>query len=547
MMGLRFGIKNPFNGVLLAFFGLALALSGCGPDKKPVELSKKPNQTGVLRLNLGTEPPSLDPIKVTDLTSFSVLLQLMRGLTRLDANGHVQPAVAGRWEALNGGLLYRFYLRKNARWSDGKPVTAQQFLAAFKRGLTPSNGAAYASFLLPIKGASRFYAGKTTDFSTVAVKAKGLYVLEIQLERPLAFFTSLMASPVCLPLREDLLNRYGERFTEAGNLVSNGPYLLSQWQHDQSILLKPNPYYWKPLNPSQTGINAVEFAMINDASTSGLLYDQGELDLIESPTTMSGFEVRQRKNRADAHWQNLHAIYYLGFNVKQPPFNNPKIRQAFGLSIDRSYFPRLLQSGQRPESSFLTPGLLGYNPKLGLNFNSQKAQQLLAEAGYPNGKGFPKVRFAFRSSIDQRKEAEILQFLWKKHLGIAVELQPMDWKVLLSTLKTQPPELFRMSWYVDYPDPDSFLSLFASQSGNSYGRWQSLQYDRLVEQAAHASKPERRIALYTQAQRLLLEEETAVVPLYSGQKLWQVQPWVNHLQVDAMNLTMLDEAVFVHP
>jgi oligopeptide transport system substrate-binding protein len=518
---------------VLAIFTLA----ACSADSNKVA----PAGQGVFRLNLGTEPPTLDPAKMDDLTSMSVMTALCKGLTQFDAEMRPAPAIAERWERSSDGKHYVFHLRRDARWSDGKPVTAHDFVYAWKRVLSPETAAPYAFFLYELKNGKAYYDGKIKDFAQVGVHARDAYTLVVELERPTPFFLALAATPVMLPVREDVIRKAGEGFTEAGRMVSNGAYKMVQWKHDEKIRLVPNPYFYEKDPGKRPQLRAIDMYMINDANTSVVMYENNELDFIETTTSIPAVDVRRLRKFSDAHVGALYRINYFGFNVNKPPFNNPKVRQAFAYALDRSYYPQLLQSGQKPIASFIAPGLLGYNPEVGLKYDPEKARKLLAEAGYPNGKGFPTVRLAYQTLYDLQKEAEIAQYLWKKNLNVDVRLDNMEWKVLLSKLHEDPPAIFRLGWFVDYPDPDSFMNVFLSDSGNNYTGWKNKTYDRLLAQAVTTLDPNRRKALYDQAQKLLLEQATAIVPIYSAEKTYLIKPYVQGLVINALNLPNYDQ------
>lgn len=531
-----FGHKRYQSWRFLVALLMLLALAGCGG---------KPQHPGhhapsIFRMNLGTEPPDLDPAKTDDLTSFTVLLPLMKGLTQLDARMKPQPAMAHSWEVSPDGLHYVFHLRNNARWSDGKPVTADDFRFAWQRVLTPATGAPYVFFLYELKNGKAYYEGKIKDFSQVGVHAPDAHTLRVDLERPTPFFLDLAASPVMLPLRRDLVNQYGERFTEAKHFPSNGAYRMAEWTHEEKIKLVPNTYFYESAPDKRPQVSGIDMYMINDANTSVVMYENNELDFIETTTSIPSFDVRRLRKNPDCKTTVLHRINYFGFNVTKPPFDNPKVRQAFAYALDRSYYPRLMQSGQRPMTSWITPGLVGYNPHVGLAYNPQKARQLLAEAGYPDGKGFPTVHLSFQTLYDIQKEAEIAQYLWKKNLNVDVRLDNMEWKVLLSKLDEDPPQIFRMGWFVDYPDADSYMNVFLSDSGNNHTRWKNSRYDALVQRAVITLNPQERQRLYDQAQRLLLEQDTAIVPIYATEKTYLVKPRFQGLSINALNLPDFD-------
>lgn len=524
------------SGFLIVLLAVSL-LAGCGQfDAAPSSV----NPTRTFRMNLGTEPPDLDPAKTDDLTSFSVLLPLLKGLTQFDADMRPVPAIAESWAVSPDGLRYVFHLRKDARWSDGRPVTTDDFLFAWQRALTPATGAPYVFFLYELKNGKAFYEGKIKDFSRVGVHASDARTLIVDLERPTPFFLDLAAAPVMLPLRRDLVTKYGDQFTEARHMLSDGAYRMTQWTHEEKIVLTPNPYFYEKSPDRRPQVKAIEMYMINDANTSVVMYENGGLDFIETTTSIPSFDVRRLRKSPDCHTNILHRISYFGFNVNKPPFDNPKVRQAFAYALDRSYYPRLMQSGQKPMTSWITPGLVGYNPKRGLAYNPQKAKQLLAEAGYPEGKGFPTVRLSFQTLYDIQKEAEIAQYLWKKNLNVNVRLDNMEWKVLLSKLDEDPPQIFRLGWFVDYPDADSFMNVFLSGSGNNHTQWKSRRYDNLVQKAVITLNPAERQKLYDEAQHLLLEKATAIIPVYASEKTYLVKPHVQGLTINSLNLPDFD-------
>lgn len=519
---------------------MLVGLSACATPHPQKSKLPKSAQQKVFRLNLGTEPPTLDPAKMDDLTSMSVMLALCKGLTQFDQQMKVVPAIAESWTRSQDGKHYVFHLRRNARWSDGKPVTAQDFITGWKRALDPQTAASYAFFMYELKNGRAYYDGKIKDFAQVGVKAPDANTLVVDLERPTPFFLSLAATSVMLPLRADLIQKYGDNFTEAGHFLSNGAYTMTQWKHDEKIHLVPNPYFYETDPNKRPGLNGIDMYMINDANTSVVMYENNELDFIETTSSLPSFDVRRLRKSPDAHVNTLHRINYFGFNVKKPPFDNPKVRQAFAYALDRNYYPELLQSGQKPTTSFISPGLVGYNPNVGLKYDPQKAKQLLAEAGYPNGKGFPTVYLSYQTLYDLQKEAEIAQYLWKKNLNVDVRLNNMEWKVLLSKLHEDPPQIYRMGWFVDYPDPDSFLNVFLSDSGNNYTNWKDKTYDTLVNQAVITLDPSKRKVLYDQAQKLLLEKVTAIIPIYVAEKTYLVKPYVHGLEINPLNLPNYD-------
>jgi oligopeptide transport system substrate-binding protein len=511
-------------------------LTGCGIGPTPSGPSKR--GPAVFRLNLGTEPPELDPIRVTDLTSMNVLGQLQRGLVQFNAHNQVVPAIAQRWTLSPDGKTYRFTLDPKGTWSDGHPVTAQQFVEGWQRALNKANGSEYAFFLFDVVGAKAYFEGTLTDFTHVGVKALNAHTLQITLVHPVAFFTALLAAPVTYPARLDVIKRYGDTWTEAGHMPSNGPYVLHQWQHEEKLVLTPNPRFTSTSKPQHPV--TVDMVMINDANTSVAMYEQGSLDFIETPSTLPAFEVRRLSPRPDYHSGSLHALFYLGFNTRKLPFNNKLVRRAFAMATQRGLLPQLLQAGQTPTSGWITPGLSGYNPTVGLAYNPTVAKHLLQQAGYTAQHPLPPITLGFRTMMDIQKECEIVQYSWLKTLGASVKLDNMDWKVYLNRLATDAPPVFRLSWYVDYPDSDSFMSLFTTGNGNNHTGWTNARYDRLVKQASQAQSPTQRAQLYQQAQTLLLNDEAVIVPLYAPKKGYLLNHAFTGLGVNGLNLLNLE-------
>lgn len=501
----------------------------------------QPPMQRYFKLNIGSEPPTLDTLEADDLVSITVLCNVLRGLTRYDDHGQVAPEMAERWTLSPDGRVYTFYLRSNATWSDGKPVTAHDFAYAWHRVLDGNNGSPYAFLLFDIQNAQAFYEGKLTDPRQLGIEVLNDRTLRVTLDRPIAYFLHIMAFSISLPQRRDVVEKYGKTFTEAGHLLSNGPYVLDTWEHENQIILKPNPRYWAG-TPQNAGIQMV---MIPEPNTSLIMYENNELDFVETTSSLPTKEVRRLKGRPDFHQKTLHAISYFGFNTQKAPFNDVRVRKAFIQSFDRSYVPKLFQGGEQPIRSWISPGLVAHNPQIGLGFDVEQARQLLREAGYPEGKGFPVVELLYANTTpENRQMAEIAQFQWKKHLGVKVELKNVEWKVFLKQLDDDPPQIFRLQWYVDYPDPDSFLGVFISESGNNHTQWTSKQYDAWVKQAAVVLDPTARLALYNQAQKLLLEEAAAILPLYVIPKSYLLKPDVEGFMLDELNIARLDNVRF---
>lgn len=460
------------------------------------------------RYTLANEPPTLDWNLATDNVSYRILNDLMEGLTQFDEHLRPAPALAVSWELQNQGKTYVFHLNPEAKWSDGKPLTAQHFVDSWIRLLSPETGAEYAYFLFDIQGAKDFNAGHLKDPRQVGIRATGPHELQVTLLEPRAYFPAITTFMVTYPIRLDLLEKYGrEKWTEAGQLVTLGPYQLKSWRHEYKIVLEKNRGFYGMPKPS---IETVEIFFINDATVALSLYETGVLDFVELPP----IAIPHFRNHSEFSQRPKLRGFYFGINVQKTPFQNPKVRQAFGHAVNRSDIPKILQGGEIPTASWIPQGLLGYNATLGLNFDPERARRLLAEAGFPNGNGFPKTHLAFNTDGLNKLMAEFFQAQIKTHLGVDLILDNQEWKVYLKNLQMDPPPLFRMGWGADYPDPDNFMNLFTSTSGNNYTRWKSRKFDALILAAARASNPKQRERLYTEAQQILCVDEAAILPMF---------------------------------
>jgi oligopeptide transport system substrate-binding protein len=485
-----------------------------------------------LRINLETEPPTLDWNLATDGVSIIAIEQLMRGLTRLGPALEPEPDLAASWAVSDDGRTYTFKIRPGVLWSDGVPLRAQHFVDSWRRLLDPKTAAEYAYFLFGVHNARAFNAGKVSDFGQVGVRAPDDQTLVVELDAPLVYFPALVNFMVTFPLRADLVARYGERWTDPGNLVTLGPFVLEEWRHEYRMVLRANERYWAGRPP----LDRITAFMVQEGSTALVLFEQGLLDLVRIPP----LEIRRYASRPEYVRRALLRGYYYGFNVKKPPFDDPRVRRAFALAIDRAKFPELLRGGEQPWPSWIPPGMPDANPELGLRFDPERARALLREAGIDPAQLAP-VRIVYNNDQTHKLVAELVQAFWKDNLGVRVELQNREWKVFLKEVETDTPPVFRMGWGADFPDPDNFMNLFTSYSENNHTGWANPRYDALVESAAREADPAQRQELYDQAQQLLLEEDVPIVPLFVTSANFAVQPRVHGFVPSPMDLFFFEQ------
>jgi len=489
----------------------------------------------VFRFNLETEPPSLDWSVATDNASIMVLNNIMEGLTRYNQDLAAEPAIAERWEVSPDGKKYTFYIRPDARWSDGKPVTAQDFVDSWQRLLNPATAAEYAYFLYLVKNAKEINSGEIKDLNRLGATAPDERTLEVELIHPAVYFPVIVTFMVTFPIRKDLAEKYPDSWTEPGRIITNGAFVPTSWRHEYKVVLEPNPHYWD----KKPGLRQLVFYMVNETTTGLTLYDTGDFDMVRPPPAA----IPSYRGRPDYYEYPYLGNYYIGFNIEKPPVNDPRVRRALAMAIDRSKIPEILKAGQMPATSFIPPGLIGHNPEIGFKFNPERARQLLAEAGYPGGKNFPALTLGFNTLEDNQLICEYVQAQWRANLGIPVYLRNMEWKVFLKEVQLDPPQAYRFGWIADYPDPNNFGEVFISISGNNHTRWKSAEYDRLIELGAVETDPVRRQKIYDDAQRLLVEKDCVMVPLYFYVQSWLVKPYVKNVRFNALRIFYFKDVV----
>jgi oligopeptide transport system substrate-binding protein len=485
------------------------------------------------RVNLSTEPPSLDWSLATDHVSFNVIANLMVGLTEFDKNLKPAPVIAKSWDVLDGGKRIVFHLRDDVTWSDGKKVVAGDFEYSWKRLLDPKTASEYAYSLFDIVDAEEFHQGKAEE-SAVGVQAVDDTTLQVRLKHPASYFLPLTTFEITYPQRRDVIEKHGTKWTEPENIVTNGPFLLTSWKHENEIQLKANPHFFL----GKPAIERVEMLMVNEMTTALAMYEQGQIDFLDKDSIPVLEKPRLAKLPGFQYVPQLRGEYY-AFAVDRKPFNDVRVRKAFAMAIDRNVFPKVLRGGELPMTSWIPPGMLAHNPKIGLVYNPPEARRLLREAGYPDGKGFPSVTLIYNTKDDNKKVAEAVQGMWQRNLSVLVRLENQEWKVYLKRLLTDPSPVFRAGWGADYPDPDNFIKLFASYSPQNYSRWKNSRYDQLLDQAGRELDERKRVRLYDEAQRILCEQDVPIVPLYAVTESTLLNPRYTGVEYNSMGRMLL--------
>lgn len=479
-----------------------LACGGCSP----------PPRADLVFLN-GAEPETLDPALITGQPEGRVANALFEGLLTFDEHGEPQPGMAESWQISGDGRTYTFRLREGLVWSDGRPLTAGDFVDSWRRTLDPATAAEYAYQLHYIRNAKAFNEGKITDFGMVGVTAPDARTLQVELEHPTPFFLDLCSFVTLLPVPLHAVARHGDDWIKPGNLVSNGAYTLQDWRLNDRIRLVKNPRYW---NAGKVALETVEVLPVSKANTAFNLYASGQADLMMDKGLVPPALLSEIKKRDDFHAAPFLGTYFLRFNCEKGPFTDPRVRRAFSAAVDKqSIVDRITRAGEQPAESFVPPGAGGYEPYRGCGrHDPDEARRLMAEAGYPDGRGFPMVDYLYSEGELNEAIAVELQGMWRRELGVNVQLLRQEWKVYLRSLSTLDYDIARSSWVGDYPDPNTFLDMFVTGGGNNRTGWGDPRYDRLIAAAAAETDPAARVDLLREAEKILVCEQSPVCPLY---------------------------------
>lgn len=461
----------------------------------------------------------------------------MVGLTQFTNDLDCVPGCAEKWDLLDGGKRYVFHLRKDIKWSDGKAVTAGDFEYAWKRLLNPLTAAPYAFFLYDIENAFAFNTGKIKDASLLGIRAIDDQTLEIKLRKPVAYFTNLTALCAAFPMRKDVVDKHGNRWTEPENIVVNGPFLLKHWKHEYKIELVSNPAFFE----GEPKIKVLQMFMIPEQATAFALYENGQLDYLDNRSFPTPEVAHYRKSPEYTNVPLLKSSY-IGFNVKKKPFDDRRVRLAIAKALDRSIFPKILRREERPAFSFIPDGMNGYVPLDPPTYDVEGAKKLLAEAGYPGAKGFPPVQILYPSREDARMVMESIQDQMKRNLNLHFELTNQEFKVYMNTLHRDPPPIFVANWGADFPDPETFASVFVTHNSNNHTLWTNPEYDNYVFQAEAELDHAKRLALYQKADHLLCSVEAAVACTYNATQNTMRKPWVTGVSPNRIDVMYFKNA-----
>ena len=469
---------------------------------------------GTFNYGNGAEPKDLDPHTTTGVPEHHIQLNLFEPLVNADPKTLVPaPGVAESWKISKDGKKYTFKLRKNAKWSNGEPVTAKDFVYSWTRLLLPATAAEYAYQGYYFKNGKAFNEGKLADASQLGFKATDDYTLEVELESPTPFFLGLMIHHSLFPVNKAVVEKHGVKWTRPENMVSNGAFALEKWEMNKVITLKKNEHYW---DKAAVKLEKVNFHAVEKQDTEEKMFRSKELHTTnEVPLEKIPF---WQADKSGVYQQAPYlGIYHYWINVTKAPMDNKLIRQALNLGFDRERIVKFVtRGGQNPATAFTPPGAGGFHPKARLPKDGSqiaKAKELLAKAGYPGGKGLPVIELLYNTSDAHKKVAEAMQQMWKQNLGIEVRLVNQEWKVYLDSQTTKNYMVSRAGWIGDYSDANTFLDMFMSDNGNNKAGFKNAKYDELITKAGKETNAKKRLAFFQEAEAILMEE-LPTVPIY---------------------------------
>jgi oligopeptide transport system substrate-binding protein len=499
-------------------FILILCLYACTP--------KSPGGPTIqrLRIRLASEVPSIDHTLTGDATSRDIITTLHEGLLRLDEKNKAVNGLAESWTTSRDQKKYTYKLRPHLKWSDGKNLIAQDFVDALERALKPENAAVTANFLFPIQNAAAFFEGKLKDFTKVGVKALNDKILEITLSAPFPHWNDITTFNIMMPIRKDLIARFGHKWTDATHYVSAGPYILKEWTKQGKIVAAINPLYWNQ-EELKGAFQEIEFRVVQEGNSAVTLFQNGAFDILQRVP----FQLIPELAKTESGFKNLPTLFTVGMslNTQHPLTKDSRLRKAIALAIDHSLLQKFLASDSTPSSTWVPEELLTFPQNKKTTYNPELAKKIWAKIKNPPS----KMDYLFPSTPKAKIIAEFIQQQLKQNLRLEIELIPQEWKVFIKSQKTGEYPLFQQGWVADYPDALNFLDVFKCKSGQNYSQMCNPLYDSLLEQSLHVEG-----ALQTQklqkAQEILLSQEVATIPLTLENSTYLVNPRIQGFAVN---------------
>jgi oligopeptide transport system substrate-binding protein len=523
----------------LRFLCCLMCLLGCVSCQKRESLATVAAREKILLKGNGSEPRSLDLHLIQTTTEHQLITSMFEGLVNEDASddSKVQPGVAETWESLDGAARWVFHLRTNAKWSDGTPLVAEDFVKTYKRQLSPNFGALYADMLYKLKNAEGYHQGKIKDFEQVGVKALDSHTLELTFNGPLPYLLQVLTHFTWCPLPTHVIEKYGDlesRFnlwTRPGKMVGNGAFQLKEWKFKEYIEVERNPHYW---NAATVKLNGVRFIVVTDLATEERMFRNGRLHLTEQ-MSLDRIPFYRDKFPDLLRINPYLGVYFLRINTTKEGFKDPRVRWALNLALDRdTLVNKTLQGAHTPAYGLTPPMQAPYTLPRPLTFDIAKAQKLLTEAGYPGGKGFPKFSIHVPDVESHVLIAQVLQDMWKRDLGLEIGIRTESPNVTYDTQIRLDYEVSRAGWIADFIEPISFLDMWTTGNQNNNTGWSNPKFDQLIRDSYVTSDPAARGKILEEAETMFMQE-LPVVPIY-----WYNKQRLVHPAVKGWNEKLLD-------
>lgn len=527
--------------ILTLVFAMSILLAACGgggDSKDESDSSGESNgeetlaEEQVLDVNIKSEPPSLHPGTSSDTTSSAVLDQVFEGLTRVNQDNEIEEGMAESWEVSDDEKTYTFKLRDGATWSNGDPVTANDFAYAWKWVLDPENADTdYAYQLYPIKGAedAKENGGSLDD---VGITVEDDHTLVVELEEPTEYFLELTAFHTYYPIHEQVTSDNENWALDAGDdYVSNGPFKLTEWNHKDSIVIEKNEDYW---DAETVKLETINMAMIEEESTELQLFENGELDWVGDPTgSVPLAAIKSMKEDGALEISDRAGLYYYTFNHDEEPFNNENIRKAFALSMDRqSIVDNVTQGEQKPAMALVPPSMFeeneeGYFKDNDVEQAKEYLEKGLEELGLDE---LPTVKLSYNTDEGHAAIAQAAQEMWKNNLEVDVELNNEEWAVYLDSLGEGDYQVGRIGWIADFNDAINFIEIFETAGGNNYTNWEDEEYQKLVKESRTELDPDKRREILRDAEALFMDQ-MVINPVYFYTNVYAHQDNVKDITV----------------
>lgn len=524
-------MKKKLALILAAAMLTTTVLSGCGSSSKEnTNTTTDTSSNGDLKtlaVQIGPDPETIDPTLNTAIDGANLILYAFETLLTFDKDNNVVAGQAEKYEVSEDGLTYTFHLRDGLKWSDGTDLTAEDFVYSFKRMADPITAAPYSYDMISmVKGYAEASEG---NLDALGVSAPDAKTFVVELSVPCVYFEKICASPVMSPVQKATIEANGDGWAvNAETYIGNGAYKIKEWVPGSYILYTKNENYW---NASAITFDEIKFALMEDSNASYSAYKTGELQMIKD---VPSEEVPSLIENEDFHIDPIMGTYYLSFNLEKEPFNNPKVREALSLAIDRKYIAETIAQGTySPATNFVGPGIS--DVELGSSFEEvtkknngedffdvenyeadlEKAKAALAEAGYPDGQGFPTIEYMTNEAKYHKPIAEYLQSAWKE-LGINMEIKIVEWSTFTPTRRNGDFDVARNGWVYDYDDPSNMLNLLETSNGNNDGKYSNTEYDALLEKARGTADKTEHYALLHEAENMLLADYAMAPIVYEN-------------------------------